>query len=125
LHAPSGENRAAIRRADESPNVNWIASQATTLLAAFVRHFFMGVRTMDASTEFRHVDLDTQDSRPRQSPQVVEFDDVDSIDPLTLANLLATNGRRLKPPEAEPADAIEIELTTEQMDVVLQDRWVP
>jgi len=79
---------------------------------------------MSASTEFLYIDLDAQDARP-QRPQVVEFDDINTIDSFTFAGLLAANQRQLGSPRAQPADAIEIELTVEQMDAVLEGRWIP
>ena len=82
---------------------------------------------MTASTKkVLSVDLDAQDARPQQQ-EVVEFDDIDTIDPLRFADLLSlfAANDKLPPPCPDTKDAIEIELSTEQMDAVLEGRWVP
>jgi hypothetical protein len=88
---------------------------------------------VDASRQLLSVELDAQDARA-QPTEVVEFDDIDTIDPFAFAALLAANERQIRPPTTRPpiaqslitdADAIEIELTVEQMDAVLEGRWIP
>jgi len=79
---------------------------------------------MNASSQFFQIDLDAQDAQPQRS-QVVEFDDIDTIDPSTFASLLVANQRQLTRSGEQLVDAIEIELTVEQMDAVLEGRWVP
>jgi hypothetical protein len=74
---------------------------------------------VDAPPDFLYVDLDAQEA-PQQPLQIVEFEDIDTIDPLQFADLLAANERQLSLPEEDMADAIEIELTSEQMDGLLQ-----
>jgi hypothetical protein len=81
---------------------------------------------VDASRKVLSVALDAQDARPQQ-PEVIEFDDINTIDPMRFADLLglfAANDKQA-PPRMEADDAIEIELSAEQMDAVLEGRWVP
>jgi hypothetical protein len=94
---------------------------------------------VDASRKLLDAELDAQDARS-QPAEVVEFDDIDTIDPFTFAALLAANERQIRPfltqaPVTQSqlmqalgiddADAIEIELSAEQMDAVLEGRWTP
>jgi hypothetical protein len=82
---------------------------------------------MEASTEFQYVDMEAQEA-PKQKPAVVEFEDIDTIDPMQFASLLAANERQLKTPlgnQADLDDAIEIELDAGQMDALLDGSWQP
>jgi hypothetical protein len=79
---------------------------------------------MDASTEYIYVDLDAQEA-PKKPPRVLPLEGVNTLDPLQFANLLAANDRLVAPPGEHAEDAVEIELSAEQMDALLEGRWVP
>ena len=76
---------------------------------------------MDAAAEFVYIDLDAQEV-PKQAPRLTALQ---SMDAQQLVDLLAANERLMALPGEEAADAIEIELNAEQMDALLEGRWVP
>ena len=56
---------------------------------------------------------------------LLELKGIDTMDPVQIANLLAANDRLMTLPGEHAEDAIEIELDAEQMDALLDGRWVP
>jgi hypothetical protein len=79
---------------------------------------------MDASAEFIDVDLEAQEA-PKHPPRAKRVQEAARIDALQLAHLLTTNDRLMALPGEDAADTIEIELDTEQMDALLEWRWMP
>jgi len=83
---------------------------------------------MDASAEYVYVDLDAQEAPkqpPKQQHRVAPLSGVNTLDPRQFANLLAANDRLMALPGEDAADAVEIELSAEQMDALLEGCWVP
>jgi hypothetical protein len=79
---------------------------------------------MDASAEFIYFDLEAQEA-PQRPRRVQRLQDAADIDAQQLAHLLAANEHLMALPDEDAADAIEIELDAEQMDALLEGRWVP
>jgi len=79
---------------------------------------------MDASAEFIYFDLEAQEA-PQHPRRVQRLQDAAGIDAQQLAHLLAANDHLMALPGEDAADAIEIELDAEQMDALLEGRWVP
>jgi UV DNA damage repair endonuclease len=79
---------------------------------------------MDASAEFIYFDLEAQEA-PQHPPRVDRRQSPASIDAQRLAHLLTANGRLMALPGEDAADAIEIELDAKQMDVLLEEHWMP
>ena len=79
---------------------------------------------MDASAEFIYFDLEAQ-AAPEQTPRVPRLEDVANIDAQQFANLRAVNDRLMALPGEDAADAVEIELDAQQINTLLEGRWVP